>query len=230
MFKFRLPLRCILFGNSGSGKSHMLSEIISRRDELIDGKIDKIIYCAKYDTSMPLQLRNDPILQFHENLPSEEIIRNESGKNVLIVLEDLLESAFASTIVSELFTAGRHRGLNVILSSQSLFPNYRNARSISLNANYIIIFRNLRDLSQTNTLARQVCPSNSKQFYQMYLNNVNKPFSYLLLDFTPETPDILRYRSDILNKYKNDIFVTDDNLRKYAEYEEAQPVSSFEAT
>lgn len=98
-----------------------------------------------------------------------------------------------------MFTQGRNRNISTILITQNLFPQFPKARNISLNANYIIVFRNLRDAASINHLARQVCPSNSKSFRDMFINNINKPYSYLLLDFTPTTPDIFRFKSDILS-------------------------------
>lgn len=199
MFKLKFPFRMILAGSSGSGKSCLLADIIINRHVLIDKKIDRIIYCAKYATSMPKVLRNNNLIQFHEGLPDEEMVKNEDKKNVLICLDDLLETAFSSDLVSNLFTQGRNRNTSVVLLTQNLFPQFKHARNVSLNANYIIVFRNMRDRSSIGHLAKQVCPGNSRAFSDLFSNHINTPFSYLFLDFTQDVPDVFRYRTDILS-------------------------------
>lgn len=209
MFKFATPFRMLIAGSSGSGKSTLVGDIINNHEKLFTIPMDKIVYCAKYETSIPIALRDNPLLFFHEGIPTEEMIRNDERKYVLFVLDDLLEIAFSSDIVSTIYTQGRNRLLSAILISQNLFPQFSKARNISLNANYIIIFRNLRDSSSINHLARQVCPNNAKAFSDLFINNINKPFSYLLLDFSVNSPDIFRFRENILSDqpivYINDV-------------------------
>lgn len=215
LFQLEWPFRLILSGASSCGKSTLLGQIILNRKDIIDQHVDKIIYCAKYQTSIPQSIRDDVTipLVFHEGVPTEELIRNENNENVLICLDDLLECAFKSGVVSSLFTQGRNRSLSVILLIQNLFPRYPNARNISLNANYLIIFRNLRDSSSLIHLAKQVCPSNSKAFSEMFINNVNTPYSYLFMDFTPTCSDLLRYRQDIFSESPT-VFINETEIKR----------------
>lgn len=212
MFKFKWPFRIIISGSSGSGKSVLLGEILKEREKIIDQKIDRIVYCAKFKTSVPVLLRDDKNIIFHEGLPTEEMIENDSGEKVLFCLDDLLETAFSSDIVSRLYTQGRNRNLSCILITQNLFPRYPNARNISLNANYIIVFRNLRDSSSISHLAKQICPGNSKAFSNIFTNSINRPYSYLLLDFTQSCADVFRYRENILSNSPC-VFISDDDLQ-----------------
>jgi hypothetical protein len=81
-----------------------------------------------------------------ENLPS------------LIVLDDLMDSAFSSK-VSELFTnRSHHRNISLILITQNLFHQGPSSRDISLNSMYIAVFKNPRDKTKIVHLARQVYP------------------------------------------------------------------------
>lgn len=214
MFKFKVPFRMIMAGSSGSGKSSLLCEILNNKETIFDKKIDKIIYCAKYRTSVPPKLRNT--ITFHEGIPTDDMIQNDVGENILFCLDDLLESAFSSEIVSRIFTQGRNKNISVCLLTQNLFPRYPNARNISLNASYIIVFRNLRDASSISHLARQVCPTNSKAFSELFINNINRPYSYLLLDFTPTTPDVFRYRENILSECPT-IYVNESELQNVSQ-------------
>lgn len=219
MIQLSFPFRILIVGASNTGKSTLLADIVLNRDKIINKKIDKIWYCAKYQTSIPAALKTDPLVKFHQGVPSDEICENSEGKNVLIILDDLLETAFQSDTVSSIFTQGRNRSIATILVSQVLFPRYANARNVSLNASHIIYFRNIRDASSINCLARQICPLDSKAFSELFLNNINKPFSYLLMDFQPTTPDIFRYRENILSN-RPTIFVDEKDLEKVAQKNE----------
>lgn len=216
-FKLHHPFHLIIAGSSGVGKTTLLGDIISKRNKSIDAKIDKIIYCAKYETSIPKSIRNESILSFHEGVPTEEMIRNDANENVLFCLDDLLEVAFSSEIVSNMFTQGRNRNTSVILITQNLFPSYPKARNVSLNASGLILYRNIRDASSIHHLAKQVCPSHSKEFAKLFLNNINRPYSYLFLDFTPTTPDVFRYRENILSDYPT-VYINDTEVQKLKKY------------
>lgn len=203
----------IIAGSSGSGKSTLLSDIILNQKKLLSEPADEIIYCAKFETSIPPPLRGLDTVTFNEGVPTEQMTRNDENKNLLFCLDDLLDTAFSSEVVSNMFTQGRNRRISVILITQNLFPQFKNARSISLNANYIIVFRNLRDSSSIYHLAKQVCPASPKSFSNMFINNIDKPFSYLFLDFSAQTPDVFRYRSDILADQPS-VYLNDEELQK----------------
>ena len=104
------------------------------------------------------------------------------------------ESACAAVV--NLFTKGsHHNNLSVIFITQNLF--HRGQREISLNSNYIVIFKNPRDRAQIRHLARQLCPENPKFLQEAYSDAVAKPFHYLLLDLKQDTPENCRYRACI---------------------------------
>jgi hypothetical protein len=84
----------------------------------------------------------------------------------LIVLDDLLNEAY-SRDMCDLFTKGsHHRNISVILITQNLFHQGRFSRAISLNAKYIVVFKNVRDKNQFAYLARQVYPEDSNGLYE----------------------------------------------------------------
>ena len=61
--------------------------------------------------------------------------------NHILVLDDLMLQAKDSTIVSKLFTQGRHRNASVILMLQNAFPKGKYNTDISQNAQYMILFK-----------------------------------------------------------------------------------------
>jgi len=68
---------------------------------------------------------------------------------------------------------------------------------MSLNAHYIVIFKNPRDALQVATLARQMYPGQSKFLVEAFKNASEKPFGYLLLDLKPDTDEKYRVRTNI---------------------------------
>jgi len=74
-----------------------------------------------------------------------------------------MRESSSSEVIVDLFTKGsHHKNLIVILISQNLFHHGRGPRDISLNANYIVVFKNSHDCAQIRHLARQVYPDDPK--------------------------------------------------------------------
>ena len=72
----------------------------------------------------------------------------------------------------------------------------------NLNVHYLVIFKNPRDNTVIDYLARQAFPSNRNYLIEAFKDaTVDRPNGYLFLDFTQACPDILRVISDIFNPY-----------------------------
>ena len=69
-----------------------------------------------------------------------------------------------------------------------------------MNTHYLVLFKNPRDKSQVNYLARQIEPRshNWRAFIELYENATKRPHGYLFIDLTQECPDEDRYRTNIL--------------------------------
>ena len=64
---------------------------------------------------------------------------------------------------------------------------------------YFILFRSARFESQIGNLARQMFSGKkAKELQLAFEDATSNPFSNLIIDFKPGTPDILRFRSNIL--------------------------------
>lgn len=61
------------------------------------------------------------------------------------------------------------------------------------------MFKNPRDKTQFQHLARQVYPENSKSLVDVYNHCTNQAHGYLIVDLTQEIPNALRFRSNIFN-------------------------------
>ncbi|GFW14534.1 uncharacterized protein TNCV_2358581 [Trichonephila clavipes] len=115
----------------------------------------------------------------------------------LLILDDLMNNL--SSEISQMFTVESHdKNVNVILITQNLFPRVKVARYISLNAHYIILFRNNRDQSQIACFGKQVFPDRSKFFMDAYKKATAEKYQFLLVDCFPTTDEEQRLRQSIL--------------------------------
>jgi hypothetical protein len=70
---------------------------------------------------------------------------------------------------------------------------------MSLNAHYIVLFKNPRDANQVSTLARQMYPGRSKFLLEAFRDATEKPYGYLLIDLKPDTDEKYRIRTNIFS-------------------------------
>ena len=94
-----------------------------------------------------------------------------------------------------LFTQGTHQGcVSVILITQNLYPGGKHARTIALNMWYMVLMKNLRDVSQVGIPGRQLYPGRGKVFMKAYEDAVGSKEVYLIVDTSPHGDDRLRSR------------------------------------
>jgi len=138
--KFKHP--CIVIGPSGSGKTSFVRRFLLNHRDLCTEPIfaGGVVWCYGEKSDVPSHLPAD--IRIHEGVPEEGGANREPS---IVILDDLLTNVYSKQ-VCELFTRGsRHRNLSVILITQSLFHQGRFCRDISLNAHYIVAFKNVRD-------------------------------------------------------------------------------------
>ena len=97
-----------------------------------------------------------------------------------------------------LFTEGaHHRNLSVICLLQNIFYKAKETRTMSLNCQYLVAFKNPRDIQQFSILARQMYGTNWKKFLEVYREAVSKPDGHLLIDLKQDTPESKRLVQNI---------------------------------
>ena len=100
---------------------------------------------------------------------------------------------------TNLFTKkSHHSDTSVIYLVQNLFSKNKESRTISLNAQYMIVFKNPRDSSQLANLARQMYPGRGAFVQEAFADATASPYGYLLIDLKQNTPDDMRLRTSVL--------------------------------
>jgi hypothetical protein len=188
--KLQHPFTLIVAGPSSCGKSTFVIRLLEYKEQLCDIVFKNIVWCHSEDNA-PHHLKD---VSFVKGVPDFE---NPENVPTLIVLDDLMDSAYSKK-VSELFTKGsHHRNISLVLITQNLFHQGPSSRDISLNSKYIVVFKNPRDKTQIVHLARQVYPENIASFHKTYLEVCKDPHTYLFLDLTQSINDLLRFRTKI---------------------------------
>ena len=196
------PWTAIVAAPTGAGKTVFVRSFLENLKVMSDTPFERVIlYYAEWQNAYKeLCVDGDnKVVEFREGLPSFDDFRDISRPK-LVILDDLMhESSSSDQSVVHLFTKGsHHRNLSVFFLTQNLFHKGRGQRDISLNANYLVIFKNPRDRAQIQHLARQVCPKNPKFLRDAYHDATTRAHGYLVIDLKQSTPDEFRFRANIL--------------------------------
>ena len=195
--QFKHPFAGVLSGPSGSGKTVFIYNFLKNVNSIMSPKPDEIIYC--YGEYQPIfdTIKNQFKVTFIKGL--FDFDKLSPNKKTLLIIDDLM--ADIDSKITRLFTKGcHHRNISCWLILQNLFARNREMRTISLNAHYIVCFKNPRDASQITYLGSQMYPTRSSYFKNSYKQATAYPYGYLLVDLKQDTPDILRLKTDIFNK------------------------------
>lgn len=203
-FDFRLqhPFSALVSGPSNSGKTYFVKTLMYNSEKMCSVKFDNFIYI--YSCWQPLydELMQVFDIKFIEGIPkslNDEFLFPPHKKSLLI-LDDIMDNASSNTEVQRAFTQyTHHNSISTILIIQNLFFQGRSSRTISLNANYLIIFKNPRDKQQIGVLGRQMYPGEAKFFIEAYQDATKLPYGYLLIDYKAKTPERFRLRTDLLS-------------------------------
>jgi hypothetical protein len=195
------PFTGIIAGPTGSGKSVFVFKFIRDIKNLMFPPPERIIYCyGEYQDVFA----DFPEVEFTEGLP--RMTDFDGSQRILLIIDDLMHEA--GDEVTKIFTKGsHHRNISVFFLTQNLFFKSKGSRTMSLNAQYIVVFKSVRGSGQVSNLAGQIFPGHSKYMMEAYLDSTSKPFGYLLIDLKPQTPDELRLRSNIFSNETNFAYV-----------------------
>ena len=186
LFSFHHPTSIVVAGPTRSGKTYFVIKCL--KHSLIQPFPNRILFLYKewqpaYDELKILL----PDVEFHEGVDAPSLNSLTVADKNLVIIDDLMSSAGDSKQISKLFTQeSHHKNLTVIFLVQNLFYHGKEMRNISLNAHYLVLYKNPRDKSQIRYLAQQIFPENTKFLVNAFLNATLHPHSYLLLDLHPD--------------------------------------------
>lgn len=207
--RLQSPFTMIIAGPTSCGKSQLVFKLIKGVDEMVTPKIHDIYYCYSqwqdgFDEMVKLGVK------FNKGLLSEDFLfedKRDVTKHGLVIIDDLMDPEYVPTIM-KLFTVGsHHRSLSVIFITQNLFFNNPAFRTLSLNAHYLVVFKNPRDMSQIGHISKQAFPGQKSFLTEVYNSETKEKHSYILLDFKQSTPNELRVRNSITTPWNTLVFI-----------------------
>ena len=191
--RWKHPFTCIVAGPTGCGKSTFVTRMLRHAAAMIDPPPEHITWCYG-EWQEAYATTNLGHVRFEEGLPTAAMF-DPTTRN-LIVIDDLM--AETDERVTTLFTKkSHHRNTSVLYLVQNLFPKNKESRTISLNSQYMVVFKNPRDASQMATLARQMYPGRGKFVQEAFKDATAVPYGYLLVDLKQDTPEDMRLRTTI---------------------------------
>jgi GTPase SAR1 family protein len=187
--RWRHPFTCVVAGPTGSGKTHFVKRFLQNLPDLVTPTPERIVWCyGEWQPGYADMLGVD----FEEGLPSMETF--DKTQRTLLILDDLAQET--DSRVTKLFTQGSHHW-SVLYLVQNLFDKNKEHRTISLNAHYLVLFKNPRDGGQIRHLASQMFPGRGAYLREAYDDATEQAHGYLIVDCTQQTPSHLRLRSTI---------------------------------
>jgi len=148
------PFTGMVFGPTGCGETARVLRLIDNIREKTEPVPCRIWYCyGEFQPTFNNYLR----IHFYEGLPDLSNTVFEGSESTLLIFDDLMSET--NQLVANVFTKiSHHRNVSVVYLTQNLFDKNKYARTISLNAHYLVLFKNPRDATQFATLARQMYP------------------------------------------------------------------------
>lgn len=207
----KYPYRMIVAGPSSSGKSSFVTQLLNNFENLT-GKKPVIYWCYGNINARPKNLPNGT--NFIDGMPNfSEIPKAGEHEHNVVVFDDMMNTASKSADMSHCFsTLSHHHDLSPIYITQNIFRHGREQRDITLNANYIVMMRNVRDLQQIYALARQINPEKPSKVFQLYKTATLQPWSYFIIDLNQDTPENARFLCDIFSPVPTVLINTDADL------------------
>ena len=208
------PYSILIIGGSGSGKTNSLFKLINQQPD-----IDKIYlytkdpYEATYQflinkrESRGLEHFNDSkaFIEYSNNMNNiykniEEYNLNKKRK-ILIIFDDMIADIVSNKqpnpIVTELFIRGRKLKISLVFITQFYFAVPKNIR---LNSTHYFIMKipNKRELQQI--AFNHSSDIDFKDFMNLYKKCTAKPYSFLVIDSSLASDNLLRFRKNLVER------------------------------
>jgi len=199
----------LVCGPAGGGKTSFVIRLIESAPHTFDAKVSHVYWFYGIETAQQPLLTKKGFITYR-GLPDDF---NFCEHNSVVVLDDLMDTAAHHAGVTDLFTKlAHHKNLLVIFIQQNLLPRHPDARTRSLNSQYIVLFRSSRDNFQIDVLGRQIYPSKKHYLLNIYMLVTQTPYSYLFIDLHQRTSELVRFRTHILPSEKPMFAYVDKHL------------------
>ncbi len=192
--KIITPSRMLVAGPTLCGKSTFALEIIKCRDKIYDKSFDRIIYALPEDSVHLHQFFLENLKKVYEKIEIVEGFPNitelhlkEDKTAKLLIIDDMMQSAFASQTMLDLITKDSHHcNCSLIVTCQNFFWPTKYGRTFVRNCSEKVIFFDKTDANQLSILSRQIFPKHpyflQECFDWIFSHRTHDPLKYVLID------------------------------------------------
>ena len=188
-----------IVGPTGAGKTRWIQRLLTNLPRMYEDPVPQsVVYYFGVDQPLFQEMASEiPNVTFHQGLPNGESLKGLK-EHCLIVIDDLAMEVINSPLMENLFVRGcHHQKLTVIFVLHNIYQQGKHAKTIALNSQYLVLFKNPRDMSQIHTLGRQMFPSKPNRLIEAYEDATKVPRGYLVVDMAPASPDEYRLRTHV---------------------------------
>ena len=165
---------------------------------------DKYQYLINKRQSVGLKYFNDPEAFIEYSNDMHDVYKNidnykfNKENKILIVFDDIIadmiNNNLLNSIVTELFIRCRKLNISLVFISQSYFKVPKDVR---LNSTRFFIMKipNKRELQQI--AINHSSDINNKDFIEIYRKCTDKPYSFLVIDTTLPSNNLLKFRKNL---------------------------------
>ena len=191
--KFLANHNCIIFGQTGAGKTQFILRVI--REKLVE-PFPKNVY---YMYSVWQEFMSEcPQITFIEGLDFSKLDTSEPS---LLVIDDLVLNV-DKQVAASFIMGSHHHKISLFFVTQNLFPNCNIFRLMSANCHYYVLFQNQRNFRQISTLARQIYVGRDVQrILEAYKRASETERGFVLLSFSPLLPNELTVITDYFHPW-----------------------------
>jgi len=203
--RFQTPFNCLVSGVSGSGKTTFVKNLLTLKDKLFTEEPARVFLFYKIMQDIYLEMETSglvhELINVGDEMPTLDEITNMVHKykdqgGSCMIFDDTMSDL--SPMFQDIFcNLSHHENSSIIFLTQNLFFQNPVFRTMSLNSHYLVLMKNVRDNQQISILAKQYSPNNIGYIIQAYAKATTRPFSFLLLDFKPNSPQKIRLRSNL---------------------------------
>src|SRR6218665_3737489 len=128
------PFSCKVSGPSGCGTTQITLRFNDHLEHMVRPTIDKVLWCYQeiFDKYSKVH--------FHEGLPYLNAL--DCKDKTLFILDDLM-SETDERVTQNIYKISPHRVASVLYLTQNLFYKGKHTRTLSLNAHFLVIFKNV---------------------------------------------------------------------------------------
>ena len=179
------PFTSVNSGPTGSGKSVSVRRFVHNIRHMMTPIPECILWCYEEYGSV------DGV-DFQQGLPNLDIL--DPRDKHLIILDDIMDGTKRTKGWLHCLRKSHHRNISVMYIVQNLFHR---GKHHSLNAHFMVLLKNPRDVSQIIALAHQMYHRRTQFFLEAFVRATARPHGYMVIDMKQNTPDILRLRTFI---------------------------------